>query len=120
MAFSDPAALTYNAVAKNLNRNNQDGYGSTFFLDDSGNLFKFSLEIKHTIPAAGKPGESHMIRLYVEEYDASLVLLRTTSAWLAIRTDDGAQAQLSAERAANCLVAFLTAGNVTKLVGRQN
>lgn len=32
MAFSDPAVVTVNAVAKNLLRINQDGYGSTYRL----------------------------------------------------------------------------------------
>lgn len=32
MAFADPAVVTVNAVAKNLVRINQDGYGSTYRL----------------------------------------------------------------------------------------
>lgn len=68
MAFADPAVVTVNAVAKNLVRINQDGYGSTYRLrsatDDytmlsknssykdkvSGQMIdRHSLDIVHTV-----------------------------------------------------------------------
>ena len=120
MSFSDPLSITYNSVAKAQNRNNQDNYGSEYSLDDSGNLMKFTTSVKHTIPARGQSGESHVIRLDVEHYDANLALLRVASSWFVIRTDYGVQDLTSSERSANALVALLTGANITKLAGRQN
>lgn len=122
MSITDPAAVTYNAVATNINRINQDNFGSTFYAESAAGE-KMTLSFKHTIPGLGKDGESHLCRLDVEEYDVSDVLLRKTSAWLAIRTDGGIQDQTSAENAAKALLAYLSASSyavVTKLVGRQN
>lgn len=122
MSITDPAAITYNSVATNLNRVNQDNYGSVFYAESAAGE-KMNLTVKHTIPGLGKDGESHLLRLDVEEYDASDVLLRKTSAWLAIRTDGGIQDQTAAENAAKALLAYLSASSyavVTKLVSRQN
>lgn len=122
MSFTDPAAITYNAVVTNLNRNNQDNYGATYDAESAAGE-KMTLTIKHTIPATGKPGESHLARYDVEQYDVSGILLRKTSAWLSIRTDFGIQNAVSAENAAKALLAYLSASsyaNVAKLVSRQN
>ena len=122
MSITDPAAITYNSVSTNLNRINQDSFGSEFFAESAAGE-KMTLTIKHTIPGLGKDGESHLARLDVEQYDVSGVLLRKTSAWLAIRTDGGIQNQTAAQNAAKVLLAYLSASTyavVDKLVARQN
>jgi hypothetical protein len=116
--IGDTVALTYNAGTVTLTRNNQDNFGSTYY--GTSGTDKFNLNIKHTIPARGKPGESHMARLDVEHYDALGVLLRTVSTWSVIRTDDSTQNALNAENAAKALTAFLSAANITKLVNRES
>lgn len=116
--IGDTIALTYNAGTVTLTRANQDNYGAEYF-GESGND-KFSLNVKHTIPGRGKPGESHLARLDVEHYDAAGVLLRTASAWAVIRTDQGIQNKTNSENAAKALTAFLSAANITKLVGRES
>ena len=116
--IGDTVALTYNAGTVTLTRNNQDNFGANYY-GTSGND-KFNLAIKHTIPARGKAGESHLARLDVEHYDAAGVLLRTASAWSVIRTDDGIQAATNSENATKALTAFLSAANITKLVNRES
>lgn len=116
--IGDTITLTWNALSKVLNKINQDNYGAEYYLEDGTR--RFTLSVKHTIPAKGKPGESHLVRLDVEVYDANGVLLRTSSAWSVIRTDTGIQDQEESEDAAEALVAFLTAANITKIVGRQS
>jgi hypothetical protein len=116
--IGDTIALTYNAGTVTLTRINQDNYGAEYF-GSSGND-KFTINVKHTIPARGKPGESHLARLDVEHYDATGVLLRTASAWTAIRTDNGIQAATNSENATKALTAFLSAANITKLVNRES
>jgi hypothetical protein len=116
--IGDTISLTYNAGTVVLARINQDNYGAEYF-GVSGND-RYTLNVKHTIPARGKPGESHLARLDVEHYDAAGVLLRTSSAWTAIRTDNGIQNNTTSEYATKALTAFLTAANITKLVNRES
>jgi hypothetical protein len=97
---------------------NQDNYGAEYYLDDGQT--KFNLTVKHTIPARGKPGESHLARLDVEHYDAAGVLLRVASSWTVIRTDNGIQDTNSSKYAASALQTFLTAANIAKIVGRES
>jgi len=121
MSITDPAAITWNAVATNLNRINQDGYGSVFFGEAAAGQ-KMTATVKHTIPKSGEDGESHLFRLDVEEFDAGGILLRKNSAWLAIRTDDGVQNAAAAGYTAKALLAYLSASSyavVDKLIARQ-
>jgi len=118
MSLSDPIALTYDGGTVNLARINQDNYGAEYYAESGTS--RFTLNVKHTIPAKGKAGESHLVRLDVEHYDGSGLLLRVASAWTVIRTDSGIQDQESSEDAAEALVALLTAANITKVVGRQS
>lgn len=116
--LGDTVSITYNTVAKTLSKINQDNFGAQYFLEES--QIRYNLSIKHTIPARGKAGESHLARLDVEHYDANGVLLRIASAWSVIRTDSGVQDSTSSTRAANALVTFLTSANITKLVSRES
>lgn len=116
--FGDTIGITYNAVAKTLNKVNQDNYGAEYYLEETG--IRYRMSIQHTIPKSGQPGESHMARLDVEHYDGSNVLLRTASAWTVFRTADAVQDSTSTTRCANALVGFLTSGNVTKLANRES
>nr|UJQ85342.1 MAG: hypothetical protein 2 [Leviviridae sp.] len=118
MAFGDPIAITYNAVAKNLVKINQDSYGAEYYLDEG--TTRFHLSIKHTIPPKGAPGESHLIRLDVETYDADDILLRTSSAWLVAKTFDGKQNTTTSDYVCQALVDLLTDGNVDKLLARES
>lgn len=116
--IGDTIQVTYNAVAKTLSKINQDNFGATYFLEESG--IRYTASVKHTIPARGKAGESHLFRLDVEHYDANGALLRTAQAWSVIKTNDGVQDSTSSNRVANAMVSFMTAGNITKLVNRES
>jgi len=117
MSFADPAVVTYNAVAKNLGRVNQDSNGADYFYD--GTTEKFFLQTRHTIPPKGGVGESHMIRLDVEYYDANSLYLRKGSVWLAARSYDSAQNSTTLGYSMAALVSFMTGGNQTKLLARE-
>lgn len=117
--FADPITITYNSVTKDLNRINNDNFGSDYFLDDT--TLKFSLSIRHTIPVKGGTGESHMIRLDVDEYDGDGVFVRRTTSWQVIKTFDAAQDSTVAGYVAQALTDYVdSTGIITKLVGRQN
>lgn len=117
MAFTDPLTITYNAVAKQLVRVNQDKNGADFYLD--GTTERFSVAVRHTLPDKAGLGESHMIRLDVDYFDGSSVYVRRGSVWLAARSYDSSQNSTTLGYSANALVGFLTSGNITKLLGRE-
>lgn len=121
--LGDTISVTYDAVAKVLNRVKMEGYGAEYYLDDKAVSNRvFRAFVKHTVPSNGSFGESHMFRLYVDEYDSSTPfgLLRTTSAWLSIRTDGAAQVQEDGEDTAEAVVDFLDDTTITKIVGRES
>lgn len=119
MAISDPITFAYDGGNITMNRINQDNYGAEYY--GEGTNLKLTLTIKHTIPARGASGESHLVRLDVGHYDAtSGELIRTSSAWAVIRTDDGTQDQENSEDAMEAIVDFLSDANITKIVGKQS
>ena len=121
MALADPLVFTWDGVSKSLVRLNQDNNsdGTKYYLEDG--VRRFTVTVKHTIPGTGKSGESHLVRLDIEVYDATMVtLLRVASSWMVIRTDNGIQLQEESEDCAEALVAIMTAANITKIVGRQS
>jgi len=121
--LGDTISVTFDAVAKTLNRVNQDGFGAQYYLDDRATSNRtFDVIVKHTIPKRGLPGESHLFRLEVAKYDsaAPYALLRTAIAWMAIRTDNATQDQEESEDTTEAVVDFLSDATITKIVGRQS
>jgi hypothetical protein len=118
--IGDTIGITYNAVAKTLVKVNQDNFGADYYYDDSAALQRFFLKVRHTIPARGKTGESHMMRLDVETYDASGVLLRTSSSWNVLATNDGIQDTTVSGRVQAALLTAATSTNTNKLLGRES
>lgn len=118
--LTEPISITYNAVAKSLVRINQDAYSSVYYLDDSANLMRFTLTVKHTVPAAGKYPESHMARLDVDILNADGSLQRTVSSWGVMKTDSNTQDLTTSQRVQAAFVGFWVAANTTKLLGRES
>lgn len=119
MAITDPITYAYDAGTITLNRINQDNYGAVYY--GEGTNKKVTLTVKHGIPAKGKAGESHLVRTDIEHYDpTSGALLRTASAWMVIRTDDGVQDVESSEDVAESIVDFMSDATITKIVSRQS
>lgn len=119
--IGDTIGCTYNAVSKTLVKVNQDAYGADYYLDDSTNNMRFSLKIRHTIPARGKFGESHMMRLDVEFLDSTTgAVLRTVSSWDVMLTQDANQNLVDSQRVQAALLTAATATNTTKMLGRES
>lgn len=120
--ITDPISITYNAVAKSLNRINQDSYGAVYYLDDSANFMRFTLTVKHTIPKSGvQTPESHLMRLdvdFISSTDGSVV--RTTSTWGVLKTDVTSQDLVSSQRVCAAFLTAFTTTNTDKLLGRQS
>lgn len=118
--IGDTIGITYNAVAKTLAKVNQDGYSADYFLDDSANLLRFTMKISHTLPTKTNPGESHLMKLSVEELDASGTVIRTAHSWGVLRTDGAPQSLVLSQRTQAALLTALTVANTNKMLGRES
>jgi len=117
--LNNSITITYNALSVTLNRVAASGFESTYF-GTTGND-KITMNVKHQIPARGKSGESHLIRLDAEMYDASGIYYATASSWMVIKTFDGVQVDLDSTRIATALADFVKAGtNMAQIVGRES
>jgi len=118
--IGDTIGITYNAVAKTLNKVNQDSYGADYYLDDSTNLMKFRISVRHTIPATGKFPEQHMMRLDIDYLDANGLVTRTASSWGVMKTDIAPQDTVSSQRTQAAFLTAWTVTNTNKLLGRES
>ena len=119
--LGDTFGITYNAVAKTLKKVNQDNFGATYYLDDSANDMAFNAAVKHTIPPRGKEGESHLVRLDVDHLDsADGALLRTTSAWIVMKTFVSVQDITDTGHAVDALTLWASSANMALVAGRES
>lgn len=114
-----PVTVTYASESIDLHRINQDNYASTYFGKNAAGDAHLTLAIKHTIPARGGEGESHLVRLDVEHY-ASGVYVRTSSAWTVVKTSDNVQDDTSSANAAEVIEAFMGTASFASVLGRQS
>jgi hypothetical protein len=119
MAFTDPITFAYDGGNVTLNRVGQGNFTSSWY--GIGTNLTITLTIKHTVPAVGGDGESHLCRVDIDHFDATTTLFkRRASAWCSIRTDGAVQDSEASEDVTESLVDFLSDANITKLVGRQS
>jgi hypothetical protein len=119
MAFADPLTFSYDGASVTLNRINQDNYGAIYY--GTATNLAINMTVKHTIPAIGKDGESHLCRVDIDHFDATTGAFKhRASAWTSIRTDGSPQDSEHSEDVTEALVDFLSDANITKLVGRQS
>jgi len=113
-------SIDYGAtVGITLTRVNQDNFSSKYYGED-GNQ-KFNLSVKHQIPERGLAGESHLVRLDVEHYDAEGVYIRTSSAWTVIKTFDGTQDSTASVNTVLALQDFTgVQANIEKVAARES
>lgn len=122
--LGDTISCSFAGAAKVLNRNVLDGMKAEYYLDDRATSNRvFRAKADHTLPkVAGGAGESHLFRFDVDQYDTAspYALLRTTSAWVSIRTTVGYQTAAEALDTGELLVDFLSDANITKIVNRES
>lgn len=65
MTIPNPLVITYNAVAKNLPRINQDGYGSEYFLEEATQSFRVKIRHSRSNPkgSLGSAVQRHNVEL---------------------------------------------------------
>lgn len=115
--LTTPQTLTIGAASVTLNRMNQDNFSAKYFGKSTDNLMAVTMTIAHTIPSKkGGGGESHLVRIDVESFDANGVYLRTASAWQVIKTFDGTQNDDLSEDVATALCSFLSASSSANII----
>jgi hypothetical protein len=119
MAFSDPITFAYDAGNITLNRVSNGSFSSVWY--GVGTNLTVTMTIKHTVPAVGSDGESHLCRVDVDHFDSTTgAFSHRSSAWTSIRTDGMPQNSENSEDVTEALVDFLSDANITKLVTRQS
>lgn len=119
MAFADPAVVTINAVAKNIVRINQDGFGSTYRLRSA--LDDYTMIVKNTSYKDKKSGQMidrHSVDLVHTVFATSTVPAIRRHVYTVIENQQGDTLTDPRDVAAG-LLTFLTASsgaNITKLM----
>lgn len=115
--FADTITITINAVAKVLNRVNQDGYSSEYLLRET--LGEFSLKLrntKYTDKTRGVRVDRHNIELVETVYAVAPATTTTIRKYYSILENDATDLTVSSAKFAGGAVAFQTEANYTKLL----
>ena len=116
--FTDTLTITINAVAKVLNRINQDGYSSEYFLREADGEFRLRLRNSSYVDKArgGKKVNRHNVELVHSLYPVAPAIYPTIRKDYAVIEDDTGDVIATAAKTAAGTFAFLTEANVTKLL----
>jgi hypothetical protein len=116
--LSTPISITYAGTVYSFERINQDNYASTYRA--VGTNLELELFVSHRIPARGKPGESHLVRLRTSHLDPTTqALLYTNQAHLVMLSPDSVQSASQIE-AAKALKAFASDAILAKILARES
>jgi bifunctional N-acetylglucosamine-1-phosphate-uridyltransferase/glucosamine-1-phosphate-acetyltransferase GlmU-like protein len=118
--IGDTLTVTYNSVAKVLNKINQDNYTSEFYLRDA--LEDYRVKVRHSTESvkAGQPVyERHQVDLTRTVFATTTTPERIYQTYTVIRLQKGADPD-AAELLASALCGVLSASFVDKVVGWQS
>lgn len=121
MTIPNPLVITFNAVAKNLPRINQDSYGSEYFLEEATQSFRVKIRHSKESPqkSTGISYDRHNVELTYTKFLAGPIPEHVITHYVVIRNDkNGDATEMGYVQAA--LNGLLTAGVVSDLRGWQN
>lgn len=118
--YADPQTITVNAVAKAMNRINQDAYSSEYFL--RGSLDEFRLKIKHTNyvdKVSKKTIDRHNVEFVQTVYATATVAQIVRKAYVVFENEraDGSTEPLNFDLG---FVGWFTSPNITKLLNLES
>jgi hypothetical protein len=119
MAFSDPLSITVNSVAKSLARiDSGNNYSSEYFLSETTG--EYTVKIRHSqFQKDGVVMDRHNVELTYVLYATATTKAFTRKVYTVIENErSDVKADVGFLAAAE--VAFLSAGNVTKLLNRES
>lgn len=115
--FADTITITINAVAKVLNRINQDGYSSEYLLKTS--LDQYQLKIRnssYTDKSRGKVIDRHNIEFVHTIYPVSPATVSTVRKYYSVFENENTDDATVFNQFGVGIVAFQSTGNITKLL----
>jgi hypothetical protein len=116
--FSDTITITINAVAKVLNRVNQDSYGSEYYLRDTNGSFR--LKLRNTSytdkTRGGVKIDRHNIELVETVFAVAPAVINTVRKYYSVLENDQADSIVSSAKFAAGVTGFQTEANFTKLL----
>jgi hypothetical protein len=116
--FSDTITITINAVAKILNRVNQDSYGSEYYLRDTNSSFRLKLRnTTYTDKTRGSVKvDRHNIELVERVFAVAPATNDTVRKYYSVLENDQPDSIVSAAKFAAGVTGFQTEANFTKLL----
>lgn len=116
--FTDTITITINAVAKVLNRVNQDGYGSEYFLRETTGSFR--LKLRNTSYLDKSRGsikvDRHNIELVETVFAVAPATVNTVRKMYSVLENDLTDSIVSSAKFGVGLAGFHTEANLTKLL----
>jgi 3-hydroxy-3-methylglutaryl CoA synthase len=115
--FSDTITITINAVAKILNRINQDGYSSEYFLRETTGEFRLKLRNSSYVDKTrGANIDRHSVELTQTVYAVAPATLTTVKKAYAVIENQQADPIVDNAKFGAGFAGFLTEANITKLL----
>lgn len=116
--FTDTITITINAVAKVLNRVNQDGYGSEYFLRDTAGSFRLKLRNSSYTDKTrgGIKVDRHNIELVETVFAVAPATINTIRKYYSVLENDQVDSVVSSAKFAAGVTGFQTEANFTKLL----
>jgi len=116
--FADTITVTINAVAKVLNRVNQDGYGSEYFLRESAGQFRLKLR-NSTYSDKTRGGikvDRHNIELVETVFPVAPATTSLVRKYYSVLENDQTDTVVASAKFGAGIVGFQTEANLTKLL----
>lgn len=116
--FADTLTITINAVAKVLNRINQDGYSSEYFLREATGEFRLRLRNTSYVDKsrASTKVDRHNIELVQTIYAAAPTDPNKIRKWYTVFENDQGDAVVDSAKFVAGAGAFVTEANATKMI----
>lgn len=116
--FADTITITINAVAKVLNRVNQDGYASEYYLREADGQFR--LKLRNSTYADKTRGsmkvDRHNVELVHTIFPVAPATVPTVRKFYSVLENDQADTVVSSAKFGAGVVGFLTEANLTKML----
>jgi hypothetical protein len=115
--FSDTITITINAVAKVLNRINQDGYSSEYYLRTATDDFRLRLRNStYTDKTRGVKVDRHNIELVHTIFPVSPATVSTCRKYYSVVENDSTDVVVDIAKFAAGATGFQTEANFTKML----
>lgn len=115
--FADTITITINSVAKVLNRINQDGYSSEYYLRSANDEFRLKIRnSSYTDKARGIKVDRHNVELVHTVFPVAPATISIVRKFYSVQENDAVDVVIDNAKFGAGTAAFLTEANITKLL----